>query len=276
MSQPAEGVVGLPEGELVYAERINEYLEGDPVRLREQQRTPRVSSLGAGHAGIDNRVGALLKHHGDAQIASNLEAVHVGRGNQKLPRGEGPYGLTDLLFGRHLVEKVDDSINSDHFGQRVTPQRHGSGAHQVEHCVNQARWYAEILGLGHGTFSTLAGTRHDKRRRWSPTLTSTGRAATTFGSVQSPDLPFVESCRRAAEAPVSLTHTCELPNSPRPRPRPGPGTSSSRGSSRNGPRNRRTRLDGDQLRRGRPGPRRPAGTVSWSAVAKCPPAAAPS
>jgi hypothetical protein len=69
----------------------------------------------------------------------NLEAVRPRQRHQKLPRGQRPYGLGHRLFGRHFVEKVDDGIDRDHLGEAVATKRHRSGAHQVEHRIDQAR-----------------------------------------------------------------------------------------------------------------------------------------
>jgi hypothetical protein len=113
----------------VYAECVDEHLEGNTIRLREQQSAPRLPRLGAGHSRIYHRPSTLLEDHSDAKIASNLEAVRVRHGHQKLPRGQRTNGLTDFGFGRHLIEKVDNGIDSHHLSKAVSTERYWSGAH---------------------------------------------------------------------------------------------------------------------------------------------------
>jgi hypothetical protein len=65
LTQPAERVVNLPEREFMYAERVDQHFESDPLRRRKQQRPPGVAWLGAGHARIDDGPRALLEHNSD-------------------------------------------------------------------------------------------------------------------------------------------------------------------------------------------------------------------
>ena len=97
-----------------------------------------LTRLGAGHAGVDDAPRALLKYHGDAQVAADLEAVRLRQCHQKLPGGQRPYGLANLLLGRHLVEEVDDGIDCHHLGEAVAAKGNWSGADQVKHRIDQA------------------------------------------------------------------------------------------------------------------------------------------
>src|SRR6185436_2102329 len=243
LTQPAKCVVHLPQGELVYAERVDQHLESNSFGLREQQGAPRLPWLGAGHTGIDDGSGALLEDGGDAQVPADLETARIRHCHQQLPRSQRPYRFINRLFVWHLIEEVDDSIHRHHLSQAVAAERHGSGAHQMEHCIDQARRDTEVLRIGHSALLAVAGTRAAKRTCRSPTATSSVRAAPTLGSVQWSGCASDVSSWRAVAAPLSVTHTWELPNSPRPRPRPGPAVRSTRGSLRSGPRNRRTRSE---------------------------------
>ena len=195
-AQPAKRVVELPERELIHAECVNEHLEGDPLGLWEQQGPPRLPRLGTSHAGIDDGSRALLKYHGDTQVTSDLEAVRLRQGHEKLPGGQRPYGLANLLLGRQLVEEVDDGIDRHHLGQAVAAQGHRSGAHQVKHRIDQARRHTDIcVCLCHDSSCAVAGTRAARRTRRSPTSISMGRAATTLGNVQPSGCTSADSSR---------------------------------------------------------------------------------
>jgi hypothetical protein len=129
-------IVNLSQGEFMYAESVDQYLEGDAFRLWEQQRTPWLSGLGACDARIDNRPRALLEHHRDAKITADLEALGPRHRHQQLPRGKRTYGLTDLLFGRHLVKEIHHGIDCDHLGKAVATERHWASAHQMQHRID--------------------------------------------------------------------------------------------------------------------------------------------
>src|SRR4029453_9212754 len=52
--------------------------EGHPLRLREQQGSPGLARVGAIDAGIDDGPCALLKHHRDTQVATDLRRAVSG------------------------------------------------------------------------------------------------------------------------------------------------------------------------------------------------------
>ena len=202
-------------------EGVDAELQADLLGLRKQQDAPRLTWLRPGHAGIEDGPGPLLKRDGDAQISLDPYLFPGGSGHEELPGRQ----RADRL-GQHLVrgpglEEVDDRVDRGQLGDGVGTEQHRSGVDQVDHRRDQA-FRNRSLAVASG------------RRGWTwcahalaPLLVSVGGSGRSFK---------IEAATRDG---VSVTHTSELPNSPRPDRPDSDCPSSAAGSARSGGGNRR-------------------------------------
>ena len=114
------------------AESIDAELQADLLRLREQQKTPRLTRFCSGHAGVQDNPGTLLEGDRNAQITPYLHLFAAGAGDEELPGGQRPDRLSQDFIGRPGLQEIHDRVDGGQFGDGVGAQEDWPSADQID------------------------------------------------------------------------------------------------------------------------------------------------